>query len=107
MLRLSIPNLDAMLVHVAFDFLAEALQFGVLLLQLFFFGLEHGDHVEPDLNFLSLCQFELTAGWLFRSHVLYFLFCGDHLVECAGRVAPIAALEDRQASVVHPHECLL
>ena len=58
-LRLCIPNLDAMFVHITLDFLSEALQFGVLLLQFLLFSLEHGDHIKPDLNFLSLSQFEL------------------------------------------------
>ena len=53
-----------MLVHVALYFLPEALQLGMLLLKLFLFRLKHGDHIKPNLNFLSLRQFELMLALL-------------------------------------------
>ena len=66
MLRLRIPDFDTMLVHIPLYLLSEPLQFGVLLLQLLLLGLEHGDHIEADLNFLSFRQFELTLPLLRR-----------------------------------------
>ena len=57
---MSVADLHAMLVHVSLDFLAEALEFGVLDLELLLLGLEHWDHIKPDLDFLSFGQFELT-----------------------------------------------
>lgn len=55
-----------MLVHVPLDLLPQALKFGVLLLKLLLFRLEHRDHVKPDLNFLTLRQFELIIALFCR-----------------------------------------
>ena len=43
-----------MLVHVAFNLLAKSLKLLVLLHELLFLGLVHGDHIETNLDFLLL-----------------------------------------------------
>jgi len=78
-----------MLVHVSLDFLAEALEFGVLDLELLLLGLEHWDHIKPDLDFLSFGQFELTLDSFFRRELLGFLLSRYHLVKCPRWVTEI------------------
>ena len=100
LLRLSVSDLDAMLLHIAIDFLSKTLKFGVLLLQFFFFCLKHGYHVKSYLDFLVFAELHMAGkvvAFLRCYLLLFFVFFGrDHLVECSDWVRYYIQGECRQ-----------
>lgn len=107
-LGLGVADLDSVFLHVALDLLSKSLQLLVLLLELFFFGLEHRDHVETNLHFLFSAQFDLARCVLLRCVRFILLLLGlDHAIEGTLGVGEVLTQQKGQFALLRVHQLFL